>query len=156
MKKEQFQKIITTEKLPVVVDFWAPWCGPCKITTPILEKISKEFIGKVKFFQINADESQDLLKDLKIFGIPTVVAYKDGKEVARMVGAKPAQQFHSVFQSLADGKPIKAAKMSILNGFLRMFGGGAFLYLGWHGDDPIFYALGAILLVSLAFSLYAN
>jgi len=156
MKKDQFQKIITTEKLPLVVDFWAPWCGPCKITTPILEKISNEFSGKVKFFQINADDSQELLKELRIFGIPTVVAYKDGKEFARLVGAKPAQQFHSFFQSLAEGKPIKAAKMSLLSGLLRLIGSLAFIYLGWQGDDPIFYALGALLLISLAFSLYTN
>lgn len=153
MKKEEFQNLITAEKLPLVVDFWAPWCGPCKITTPILEKISNEFSGKVRFLKINADENQELLKELKIFGIPTVIAYKDGKEVVRMVGAKPAQQFHSLFRSLAEGTPIRSAKMSPLSALLRLFGGAAFLYLGWQGNDPIFYALGGVLIVSLAFSM---
>lgn len=156
MKPEQFQKLISTEKLPLIVDFWAPWCGPCKVTKPILEKIASEFTGKVKFVQINADESQALLKELKVLGIPTLIAYRDGKEATRVIGAKPANQFYDLFKSLSEGTPIKKAGTSYMSFLLRAIAGGAFLYLGYQGNDPIFYALGAIVVFSLLLTLYAK
>lgn len=156
MKPEQFHQLITSSKLPLIVDFWAPWCGPCKITKPILEKIADEFSGKVKFVQINADESQELLKELRILGIPTILAFREGKEAARVVGAKPASQFYDLFNSLAVGKPIKASRSSWISFLLRFVAGAAFLYLGYQGNDPIFYALGGIVVFSLLLTWYTN
>ena len=118
------------------------------VRPPSALQITRNFVNAVKKIGGSAYEYTE--------GTAFLSHKKDGKEVARLVGAKPAHQFHSFFQSLAEGKPIKAAKMSILSGLLRVIGSVAFLYLGWQGDDPIFYALGALLLISFAFSLYTN
>ena len=87
--KEFFEKLKQNPN-PVVVDLWAPWCGPCKMVKPILEKLALEYNGRVDLWQINADDNQDLLRELKVYGIPTLIVYRDGKETLRQVGAKPA------------------------------------------------------------------
>lgn len=156
MKSKQFHDLINKANVPVVVDFWAPWCGPCKITKPILEKIAEEFKGKVEFLQVNADESQELLGEYGVRGIPTLIAFRGGTEVTRMIGAKPANQFHALFKSLADGTPMKRPGVSWGSVLLRLVAGGVFLYLGWQGNDMIYYALGGVVLLSLGMSLYAG
>ena len=74
---------------PVVVDFWAEWCGPCKMIGPSLEEIGKEMQGKVKIVKMNVDENQDVPGKLGIRGIPTLMLFKDGKLAAQKVGAAP-------------------------------------------------------------------
>ena len=74
---------------PVVVDFWAEWCGPCKMIGPSLEEIGKEMHGKVKIVKMNVDENQEVPGKLGIRGIPTLMLFKDGKLAAQKVGAAP-------------------------------------------------------------------
>ncbi len=74
---------------PVVVDLWAPWCGPCRAVKPTLEKLAQEYAGQVDLWEINADENQELLRQLKVYGIPTLIAYQSDQEKMRYVGAKP-------------------------------------------------------------------
>ncbi len=88
---------------PVVVDLWAPWCGPCKMVKPILEKLAQEYKGRVDLWEINADENPDLLRALHVYGIPTLIVYNSGKETMRHVGAKPANALQSLFETLATG-----------------------------------------------------
>ena len=84
--RENFeQEVINSDKL-VVIDFWAPWCMPCKIILPAIEELSKELAGKVKVGKTNVDESPDIANDLSILNIPTLVFLKGGKEVSRMIG----------------------------------------------------------------------
>ncbi|HUG14853.1 MAG TPA: thioredoxin [Thermomicrobiales bacterium] len=74
---------------PVLVDFWAAWCGPCRVVGPILDEISIEQVGKLKIAKVNIDENQEIAQQLGISSIPTMVLYKNGEMVERIVGAYP-------------------------------------------------------------------
>ena len=79
-----------------IVDVWAPWCGPCRTLTPIIEKVSEE--KNVKLLKINADESGDLATSLGVRGIPTVIFFKDGQEMDRIVGLKQATTYNEIIE----------------------------------------------------------
>ncbi len=80
MDQKQFLEKAGASGKPTVVDFWAPWCMPCRMTKPVLEKLAKEYHDEVNFWPVNADEQQGLLQELKIYGIPTVLLVQDGKD----------------------------------------------------------------------------
>lgn len=84
----------------VVVDFWAPWCGPCRQLAPTIEKLATEFAGKAKVGKLNTDENIDTAGSLRISSIPTVVFFKDGKEVNRLVGVMPEQKYKDALTNL--------------------------------------------------------
>lgn len=83
-------EVINSDK-PVLVDFWAPWCGPCRMVGPVLEEIATEN-GDVKIVKVNVDENQQYAGKLGVFNIPTMIIYKGGEPVDKLVGAMPKQQ----------------------------------------------------------------
>ena len=87
--KDSFEKEVLRSSLPVVVDFWAPWCGPCRIVSPVLEKLSKEYTAKLKFAKLNVDDSQEIAGKHDVRGIPCMITFSNGKEVDRIIGAFP-------------------------------------------------------------------
>ena len=74
--------------LPVLVDFWAPWCGPCRMITPVVEALSDKYVGKVKFGKLNVDENQKISGDYGIRGIPTLILFKNGRVAEQVVGVQ--------------------------------------------------------------------
>jgi thioredoxin 1 len=116
---------------------------------PILEKLAKEYDGRVDLWQINADESQELLRDLKVYGIPTLIVYRDGKETMRQVGAKPASTLKAMFDAIASGNNPKPVGLSNMERFIRFGAGVAVAAIGFvtHGSW-LPYIFGAALIFS--------
>jgi thioredoxin len=88
--KENYDSIISDNE-KVLIDFWAPWCGPCKMQTPILEKIASSGDFNVKIAKLNTDENPEIAQNLGIVSIPTLILFKEGKEVERFVGVQPEE-----------------------------------------------------------------
>jgi len=89
---QNFESEVVNSEVPVLVDFWAPWCGPCKQIGPIIEELAGEFEGQAKVGKVNVDNNQELAAKFGIRGIPTVMLFKGGQSVNNFVGMKPKQE----------------------------------------------------------------
>lgn len=91
LSTENFTKEVINSHVPVLVDFWADWCGPCRIVAPTLEEISKEYGDKIIVGKLHVDENPDTASAYNIRSIPTMILFKDGKEVDKLIGAQPKE-----------------------------------------------------------------
>ena len=96
----EFEEVVLKSSLPVIVDFWAPWCGPCKMVAPILEGIARQYEGKIVVAKVNTDENQTWMIRYGIQGIPTILFISNGKLVDGQVGAAPAKVLNQKVEAL--------------------------------------------------------
>ncbi len=96
---DTFEQTVVKSNLPVLVDFWAPWCGPCQMVGPIVEELATEYQGRAKVVKINVDESPGVAGQFGIRSIPTVMVFKNGKVNQTMVGARPKTEFAKMLDS---------------------------------------------------------
>ena len=100
IKDQDFDQEVLRSSLPVVVDFWAPWCGPCRQIAPILDKLSEEYKGKLKFCKVNVDENHDTASKYHVMSIPTLIFFKKGELVGQTVGGVSEKTLRSKIQDL--------------------------------------------------------
>ena len=96
--RENFENEVMKSNIPVLIDFWAPWCGPCRMMGPIIEQLAEEYEGKAKVGKVNVDEEGELSQAFGVMSIPTIVLVKDGKVVRQAVGARPKAEGEAMLQ----------------------------------------------------------
>jgi thioredoxin 1 len=100
----KFDEMVLKAKTPVLVDFWAPWCGPCKMIEPLVDVLADEYEGKVSFMRLNVDDSPNTARQYGVMSIPTLMIFKNGQPVSNIVGFRPKPELSRVLdKALADG-----------------------------------------------------
>ena len=99
VNKDEFQAQVLESDTPVLVDFWAEWCGPCKMIAPIVDEIAEEYEGKLRVAKLDADANPEVLMSFGIMGIPTLILFKGGEAVERITGFKPKNKIISKIEA---------------------------------------------------------
>ena len=92
IEEATFDESVIKANVPVLVDFWAPWCGPCRMVAPVVEELAEEYDGKVDFVKINVDDNPKVTSQYGVMSIPTLILFKDGKPVSNIVGFRPKDE----------------------------------------------------------------
>jgi putative thioredoxin len=106
----EHEVLVASKHTPVVVDFWAPWCGPCRSLGPVLDQVTKAFDGGIKLVKVNVDENSALSQAFDIRSIPKVIAFKDGRAVAEFMGALPEEKVREFFATLSPSAAAQALR----------------------------------------------
>lgn len=149
MNKETFHDSVRNNERPVVVDFWAPWCMPCRAMEPALKRVEQMYHGKVDLWRINTDENPELARELGIMGIPTMIAFKDGVQIARHTGGQSDAGIQQMFEAALAGRATAPASIRPLDRVVRLTAG---LILIAFAFQPGFSWVWAVLGAMISFS----
>lgn len=100
---QEFDQVVSTSTVPVVADFWAPWCGPCRMVGPVLEKLASDHGDKVSVVKVNVDANQELAARYKVMSIPTVILFEAGALKTQLIGARSQSDYEKEFGLVAGG-----------------------------------------------------
>jgi thioredoxin 1 len=150
MIDKDFMERLHSSPHPVVVDFWAPWCAPCRAIGPVVDKLGDDYTGRVDLWKVNADEQPELLRSLHIYGIPTLIVFHEGVEIGRRTGAASGAALSSLFESALTGDKPEQIGLELNDRFLRMGVGLALVALailrGLSGGGLLFAGLGVVIM----------
>src|SRR5215208_1666723 len=104
--------IVLNSDMPVLVDFWAEWCGPCRIVGPSVEQLAQSLEGKVKVFKLNVDQNQEIAMKYNVQSIPSLVLFKNGKEIARTIGLSPKEKYEKFVNNTLNNGSVKLRSKS--------------------------------------------
>jgi thioredoxin len=155
MIEKDFVERMRSNPLPVVIDFWAPWCAPCRLIGPVVEKLGEKYAGRVDLWKVKADEQPDLLRSLHIYGIPTLIAFHEGVEINRRTGAASALALSALFESALSGKKPEQKGPELNDRFLRLGAGlallGLAIFSGLSGMHLLLAGLGAVIMFTAVY-----
>lgn len=154
MKLALWNNKISKSGKPVVVEFWATWCGPCRMMVPALNQVYSEYAHRVDLIKVNVDSETELLRELTVYSIPTFLVYNHGNLVMRKTGAMNINQLRKLFNMALEGKPL-ATGLSSGTRILRILAGAALATAGYFtGNIVMLYVLGGVVLFSAVYDRY--
>ncbi len=152
MNKTQLRTQLGDGDRPALVYVWAPWCGPCRGMSPQIDRLARVYEGRVDVRKINADEQPDVVRALRVFGIPTVIVYQDGQPVSRKIGALSGHALEAIFSAAEQGATALVHGLRPVDRLLRGVAGLALGLIGWYaGPSWILIAVGGVILFSAVY-----
>jgi len=147
MIPQAFADRLATHPRPVIVDLWAPWCAACRRMAPMVERLAGEYAGRVDVWKVNADEQPDDVRRLRVLGIPTMIAFRSGQEVARKLGAGSEADLLAVFESALSGRAPVRRGIALSDRVLRLAAGATIIILGFStGPSVLLLGVGGLVL----------
>lgn len=147
MTPDAFFKKLNTSSRPVIVDLWAPWCAPCRVMEPAFKQITEKYQDQVDVWKINADESPDVLRSLKVMGIPTTIGFSQGQEIIRKTGVQSLKSLDILFDATLHQRSTVILPPAPIDRLIRSILGILVFFSGWFlWHSLLVSAVGAIIL----------